>query len=342
MFSFLRGLVWANKGTKIMALILAVITWTYIDREYIVTATIKVPLVIETPSQIVSRAETLDYQIIKEIEIKLDYPRGAVAEISSLVCKKQVRPAGEQLDKPQTITLELDQKDFNIKPGVTIKNINPNKIQVVLMQETTKYMKIKTEGSIQGTPLKGYRVAAVKSVPLEILVKGPKNILDRNNEVPMGKIDVSNRNAAFSQVGRIELIDKVKLETEESFIVDVDIEEELSEILFIAKIQILSPADFPNYPVQIKPQEKTLKFRGPNSSIKELKARHIILFVNLGSLYTNPADIKPPQSFQPQLELRFSPDAPKKIELIDVLEPIKLDILPLPEPAPASSAEPPK
>lgn len=333
MISFIRGLFLNNVGTKIMALILAVITWIYIYQAHIEKAPtpIKVPVIIETPPQVISRIENMDSETIKEIEVEIEYSRRASPDIANLICKRQVKPASEQL---QPIIVELTPSDFNLKPGVTIKKIIPDKIRVILMAEASKFMRIKTENVIQGAPLKGYRITSVKAIPSEILVRGPKNILDKYSEIPIVKIDVGNRNSFFSQVGRVEPMENAKITTEDAFIVEVRIDEETTEVVYSVKINLLIPPDFPRYPIQIKPQEKALKFKGPASSIKELKPRHINLFVNLGSLYTNPSDLKPPQSFAPQLELRFTSDAPREIELTEQLDQIKLEILPESQPPP--------
>ncbi|MFH0888000.1 MAG: hypothetical protein V1871_02180 [Planctomycetota bacterium] len=334
--SFIRNLFLQNFGTKVMALILAVVSWFYIYYAHTESAFINVPLIIETPAQIISSVEK-DGEPIRDIKIGVEYPRGSSSDITGLVCRHKINIANDQMDKPQTIIVELAESDFNSKPGVRIK-IPDNKIQVVLMKEFTKYMKIKTEEVIQGIPLKGYRVTSVKAIPSDILVRGPKNILDKYSEIPMGKIDVTNRNNFFSQIGRIESLENTKIITEDSFIVEVRIDEEMIEVVHSIKINILIPSDFPHYPIQIKPQEKVLKFRGPASDIKELKTRHINLFVDVGSLYTN-TNFKPPLSFAPQLELRFTSDAPHNIELAEPLEQIKLEILP--ELQPSSSGTTP-
>lgn len=333
--SFIRNLFLQNLGTKIMALILAVGSWVYIYYTRTEPATINVPLIIETPAQIISRVEK-DGEPIKDIQIKVEYPHGSSSDITGLVCRHKINIANDQMDKPQTINVELAESDFNPKPGVRIIKILDNKIQVILMKEITKTMLLKTERAIQGSPQKGYRVTSVKVNPSEITVRGPKNILDKYDDIPIKKIDVTNRNSSFSKAGHIEPVENLELFTEDTFEVQVNIDEEMIEKACSIKINILIPSDFPHYPIQIKPQEKALKFRGPASSIKELKPQHINLFVDVGILYSKIEDIKPPQSYAPQLELRFTSDAPPHIELAEPLEKIKLDILPEPQ---SSSSE---
>ncbi|MBI5779296.1 MAG: YbbR-like domain-containing protein [Planctomycetes bacterium] len=341
MISFVRGLFLNNLGNKIIALILAVICWFYIHNVRIEPANNQsVPLIIETPGQIISRVEK-DGEIIKNVKVDIEYPKGA--SFDGLVCRHKIKAVPESL--PQTIIVELTSSDFNLKQGMTIKNFLPdNRISVLLMRETVSQMKLKTEGAIKGTPQKGYRVTLVQAKPTDIPIKGPKNILDKYNEIQIAKIDVTNRNSDFSIPGRIETVENAELTPMESFEVDVRIGEDIIEDVRTVKINLLLPPDFPHFPIQIKPQEKALKFRGPASKIRDLKPSHINLFVNVGELCPNPAEVKPPMTFAPKLELRFTPDLPIGIELAEPLEQIKLEILPPPappEPTPEKPPEPP-
>jgi len=336
MFTFIKGLVSNNLSTKVMALTLAVICWFYIHNVRIdPPKEINIPLIIETPAQIISRTEK-DGEIIKDIKVELEYPRGAFSDLAGLVCRYKIKAVTETLDKPQVRIVELTASDFNLKQGMTIKQFIPdNKIQVILMRETTSNMKLKTDDVIKGNPQKGYRVTSVQAIPSYIPIKGPKNILDKYNEIPIAKIDVTNRNNIFSLPGQIEPLENTELTAMAPFNIEVVVEEDIVEDVLTVKINVLLPADFPHFSIQIKPQEKSLKFKGPASKIKELKPGHINLFVNVGELCPNPAEVKPPMTFAPKLELRFTPDAPTGIELSEPLEQIKLEILPPPTPAPS-------
>ncbi|MEW6026471.1 MAG: hypothetical protein AB1599_04160 [Planctomycetota bacterium] len=346
MLSFIKGLFLENTGTKIMALILAVICWLYIHSVRIEPPKeVSIPLVIETPAQIISRAER-DGEIVREIKVKLEYPRGASPDLADLVCRYKISAITDPLDKPQTIMAELTASDFNLKQGMVIKEFIPdNKIQVVLMKEAVRPLKLKTDGAIKGVPQKGYRVASVLAVPSHIPIKGPKNILDKYSEIPIAKIDVANRNSIFSLPGQIEALENAELTAMAPFFVEVRIEEDIVEDVRTVKINLFIPPDFPHFPIQIKPQEKTLKFKGPASKIKELKPGHINLFVDVGELCPNPQEVRPPMTFAPRPQLRFTPDAPAGIEPAEPMEQIKLEILPPPAPPekpPEPPPEPPK
>jgi len=328
MFTFVRGVFLNNLDTKIMAVILSVICWVYIyDVRIEPPKEINIPLIIETPAQIISRAEK-DGEVVRFVNVKIEYPRGASSDLAGLVCRYVVKTVNEPLDKPKTMIVDLTESNFNLKQGMTIKQFIPdNKINVVLMREIVKPMKVKTEGAIKGTAQKGYRVVAIMAEPDGVSVRGPKNILDKYNEIITSKVDITNANVSLSREVKIEPLENVVLSAEERIIIKVFIEEDIIEDVRTVKINVLLPPDFPHYPIQIKPQEKALKFKGPASKIKELKPGHINLFVNVGELCPNPAEVKPPMTFAPKLELRFTPDAPAGIQLAEPLEQIKLEIL---------------
>jgi len=346
MFTVIKGLFLNNLGNKIIALILALICWYYIYITRTAPAIVTVPLIVETSAQIISRAEK-DGEAVREIKVQVEYPRNASSDIlDGLVCRHKIKTNMEQFDKPQSISVELSAADFNTKPRVIIKEIFPDnpdkKIQVMLMREIIKIMKVKTEGAVKGAPQKGYRVVAIDAEPTEVSVIGPKNILDKYNEIVTSKVDVTNANVSLSREVKIEPLENVVLSAEERIIMKVAIEEDIVEDVRTVKINLLIPPDFPHFPIQIKPQEKTLKFKGPASKMKELKPGHINLFVNVGELCPNPAEVKPPMTFAPKLEFRFTPDAPTGIVLAEPLEQINLEILPAPAPPEPTREKPPE
>ncbi|MDI6732827.1 MAG: CdaR family protein [Planctomycetota bacterium] len=334
MFSFIKGLLWDNIGTTIMALILAIISWLFIYSAHTERAVIDVPLIIETGAGVISQTEK-DGEPIEEIKVEVEYPRGPRSVLDNLVCRHKIRTTKEQIDKPQIVVVELTPADFNTKPGVTIKKIlSDNKIRTILMQEDAKYLDLKTNGVIQGAPQKGYRVTGVKSIPSKIWVIGPKNILDKYNEISVAtKIDITNSNRAFSLPAQIvDKLENAPIRSNTPFVIEVTIEEELVQVVLTVKINILLPSDFPPCQIQIKPREKTLKFIGTGSKIRELKPHMINLFVDVGELLPTGSVITPPMTFAPNLQFCFTPDAPQGIELAEPLDQIKLEILPLPQP----------
>lgn len=340
MLDFIRHLLTKNLGTKIMALFLSILVWVYINRESSETDTLNVPLRIITDAQVLSRAEIMETgEPINEVKVKVKYPKGhRESVISGVVCSLKVKSSTD-LQVSETSFPRFSENDFNFSPTVRIENITPPNIRLILFKEANKFMRLKTDDCLGGAPVKGYRVAGIKAIPSEILVKGPKHILDKYDKAPVARVDVTGRNSSFSQLGRIETtLENEKISTEDSFIVEVTINEEVIEQVLQIPINVLLPPNFP-YRLELKPNEIGVKVKGPASGIKALKERHINLFVNISGLYTKLDEITPPRILTAPLELRFTPDAPSGIELSQPLEKIRLDII---EPAPAPEKQPEK
>ncbi|MFH1227834.1 MAG: CdaR family protein [Planctomycetota bacterium] len=335
---YFKKIITENIGTKITALFLSFLVWYYIglqlEKPLDMTAQIK----IETPSQILSRVETQEGELISELSVKLKYA-AKTEPPSNLVCKHRIANLNPDILN-QIFIEELSSKDFKLAPGIKIISIVPSKVRVVLYKEGSKYMKIRTDNCIKGSPEKEYRVAGVRAEPSDILVKGPLHILNKYDNISIMKIDVTGHKKSFSRTGQIEpLLDNERISSEDKFNVEINIQPEMSDAVFQVPIKLLMPTDFP-YQIQLKSKERGVKVRGPLSSIKLLKIQNMNLFVNIASLYNDITEVKPPMSFTASLEFKLTPDAPKDIELSEPIEQITLDIM-APQPPVQETTKPP-
>ncbi|MFA5793747.1 MAG: hypothetical protein WC980_01560 [Candidatus Brocadiia bacterium] len=338
MISF-KKILTDNIGTKVTALILALLVWYYIglqlENPLDTTAQIK----IEAPSQILSRVETLEGDPISELSIRLKYA-AKTEPPTNLICKHRIANLNPDILNQMFIE-ELSAKDFKLAPGIKIVSIVPSKIRVVLYKEGSKYMKIRTDNCLKGTPEKEYRVAGVRAEPSDILAKGPLHILNKYDSISIMKIDITGHKKTFSRTGQIDpLLDGEKIYSEDKFNVEVNIQAEMSDSVFQVPVKLLIPIDFP-YQIQLKSKERGVKVKGPLSSIKLLKIQSMNLFVNVASLYNDIAEVKPPMSFTASLEFKLAPDAPKDIELAEPIEQITLDII-APQPPAQEAPKPPE
>lgn len=318
-------------GTKLMALFLACVVWFYIYQEYTEKLPpMELPIKLSLPVGITARIENLEGEPITSLRVTLAGPRGSLKIPDNLVCRHKIALAGP-IKKSLVLEREIAEADFDLPRSVYIKEVVPDKIRVILFQEIAKRMRIKTTDCWQGNPARGYTVVNVKTEPSDILVKGPKDILGKYNEVPMAKIDVSGRQGPFSQVGLIQdMLNGEKITTNESFSVMVDIQPEPVLKVLRSKINTLVLPDFP-YKVAITPPEIEVKLQGSQESINKLKESHLNLFINVADLYTDPAELKPPMSFTADVRYTLTADAPPGIQLAEPLPQIKLDVLKPPE-----------
>lgn len=344
----IKRILTENIGTKIVALILALLVWFYLNMQSTDKTSLTVPLKVEVPAQMLSRIENVDGDLINEVSIKLVFPKGERSDIpANLVCRHRVVNVNPELSYQILPPEDLSKKDFNLPAGISIAEIRPDKIRVILYKEGTKYLRIKTDNCLKGAPRDGYRVVSIKAEPSEILVKGPQHILDKYDGIAPLKVDLTNRDSKFTRPGQVEpLLDGERIEPVGrlgEFNIEVNIQEKLDEKVFPQvpiKLVMMEP-DFP-FQIQLKSKERGVKVRGPALSIKTLKAEHINLYIKIKDLYGDLSEIKPPMSFTPQVHFQLTPDAPKDIELAEPIEPINIDIVAPPAPEPPKPPEPPK
>lgn len=318
-------------GTKIMALVLAIIVWIYLNHEYTEKSElIEVPLKLISPPEIIAEGRDLQGKPVRSVKVILEGPRGLLkphpAGVGEIRCIHQVEAPANLINEVVRVE-DLKEKDFNLPARIKIREITPARIQITLMQKAQRYLRLDTKNCLKGNPLKGYQVQ-VKTEPSEILVQGPKNILDAYNEIPIEPIDIQYRNSSFSQPGRIVgMLGGYTVWTEDSFIVRVEIKGGLDERKLKAKINVLQPQGFP-YTVKVKPTEIEICLKGPAAALRHLKEQHFNVFVNISNLYSDPQNIKP-GTFKPWLEFALSPEAPEGISLAEPLKQVTVEVMEL-------------
>lgn len=309
-----------------MALLLALMIWFYINQEC--TEKLKpidVPLELDLPPKIIGQIEDLQGNPIDTVKVSFEGPSGFLKkERGEIICCHKVELASNIINSQPLIQIEeIKEEDFNLSAQVKIREISPRKIRIILMPEIQRNMtlKVNIDDCLAGNLAKGYEVVSVSAEPSQVLVHGPKHILQHHKEIPIVSIDISERTSSFTQPGRIvPTINKMPVWTKNEFTVTVNIKEQLFEQTFKAKINILLPPDFP-YQVKTKPDELEIRLKGSALGIKRLKEHNIKVFVDVSSLYRNPKDIKPGNY---NIKVQFRP--PEGIILVEPLSPVTLII----------------
>jgi hypothetical protein len=334
LIKWITNLLTDNFGTKMMALLLAIGIWVYVnqirpEQPTLITAQLKLVV----PSGMVGYAEdTDDGKPVTSIEITLEGPKGILSEITDdIICRHLVAPSGMGDNIPQVE--EIKQSDFKLPSGanlpseIIVKRLKPAKIRVWLMKETEKHLRIDTENCWTGKPASGYRVSEVRAEPAEIMVRGPKSVLEAKSSIGCIPIDVSGATASFERDGRIQpTIENKPVVASQNFKLIVTIAEELKEIVMKTDINIVLPPDFP-YKVKVKPRQAEVRLKGPPESIRLLKPSHFNVFVNVNTIYDDISQLIPGRSYPGvSLEFQLTDKAPKGIILADPLKPVAVDI----------------
>lgn len=327
-FNFLLQWIITDPTTKIMALLLAVIVWFFLDHEYTERSKepIEVPLKLIVPDNIIALAKDLQGNPVDTIKIVLEGPRGVFKENPrDIVCWHKVEVPANFINEVTRIE-DIKEKDFfNLPPRIKVRQIDPARILIILLEKGKRFMRLETKNRFKGVLPEGYEIQ-VKTEPSEILVYGPKKIIALYKEIPIEPIDIEGRTSSFSLPGKIiKTLDGYPIWTEDSFIVRAEIIGGLEEKRIRSKINILQPQEFQYVVKIIKPTEIELKFKGPAEVIEDLKPHHVNVFVNISKLYSDPQNIKPGR-FKIQAEYSLAQDAPKDITLAEPLNQVTVEV----------------
>jgi len=170
-----------------------------------------------------------------ELVITNDYPR----EVNVLISK----PASVQMDErrlaavvdlrgyaPGSEVVPLTETSIrNLPSGVRIESIEQRRIRLQL--ERTMMKLIKVEPEIVGKPASGFQISQIRTVPEEVRINGPESRIEKISVAETAPIDVTGRQASFSQNVYLDLEDpSLQIEGLKSLDVLVTIEEERREI----------------------------------------------------------------------------------------------------------------
>lgn len=219
--NFLRQLFLTNLTLKIISLILAVLLWMQIAGQQTVQRMVAIPLeFINMPSELVV---TNDYPrevnvvISKPASVQMDERRlAAVVDLRGYVPGSEVVPLTESSIR-------------NLPSGVKIEGIEQRRIRLQFERTMTKLVRVEPE--IVSRPATGFQISRITTVPEEIRISGPESRVERISAAETAPIDVSGRQASFTQHVYLDLEDpSLQIEGVKSVDVLVTIEEERREL----------------------------------------------------------------------------------------------------------------
>ena len=254
----LLRIIFANTGTKIMALALAGLTWILMFKTTMMTDEIEYPVKILPPQNVKVLHVTglysrpgLEHYVI----VTLQGSRSALAEtgeqrVARYVIDKKV----EKSERIQASTLR--DIDFSLDPNLDLVDVDPETFTVVVdrMEEKRLRVKVATEGDL----LAGFRLASqLRAIPDEVTVRGPASVLAGYDEISTHPINLAGRTESFtaqnvSIVGTLDAEDVpnvgtlkgVKVTAAQTVTVDVVIEPETVTIQKTVTFDIRALPDF--------------------------------------------------------------------------------------------------
>lgn len=176
-------LVSNNFGTKLIAVLVAMIFWGIVFGSRNIEATKEVPLEVITSSDVAPVNEIPD-----RIAFRLSGPKAFLRSVVNRVEDPiRVNLVGTQ---PAMITYRFFSDNIRVPIGVKVLSIYPPSITIKL--EHVKSRELPIHLQIQGTPPEGYRLGKVEVKPSTIHVAGPETKVNHLTELQSKPIDISH------------------------------------------------------------------------------------------------------------------------------------------------------
>lgn len=187
-----RSGLFANLGTKLLALAIAVALWvgfSYQRRERLSERSFRIPLsVANIPSRTLIASP-----LPAAVDVRVRGPFTALRQLDPAKLEAVVdlseAPRGRK-------SYHLSPDDVNAPPEVEVLALSPEEIAIVLEAAAEKTVPIAPE--IAGTPAEGMRVSEVSVEPRTALVVGPESAVARLTQVHTEAVSVAGRRTTFT------------------------------------------------------------------------------------------------------------------------------------------------
>lgn len=213
----MKQLLLGNLGTKLMALVLAVLTWVYLFAQDRGTEVIEVEF--SPPALDPDRFAAMTFEDARgnrldrgsPIRVRLTGPRAAVNEHARrppgvFKCELAVKP--EQLNKPVgSRSFELERANFTVPGGadITVEPLAGRQVALQYVTWHTQQVRLTAEkDAYEGQPAEGYRVESIAPLAPLIRVKLPADNASKVESVKIKRVPVHGRLADFSARGELD------------------------------------------------------------------------------------------------------------------------------------------
>lgn len=275
-----------------MALLLAIISWLFINEELTDEQTLsQVPMEISLPPNSGMRVLSVlnDYDSpgapVAGLQISVKGPQSEIKklEYQSVVfkCKLTLPPNGSAAVEYSLIPAE--QGFFSVPKRTVVTDVYPPRLKILLDKEMTKMMLISTDNAVTGSQ-QGYNARITNPRPQTVKVTGPEKIIGISSEIKIEPVDVSAMASSLYDfpVYLQNNIDGYPVTCEEKIVkVDLLMEEPVETYSARGiKIDTLCPDQF-TYSVELVKKEISVDIIGPKSEIEKLKNKQPSSFIRI-------------------------------------------------------------
>lgn len=186
---FLRGLVLAYKGTKLVSLLLAGVAWYAIRAATSFEAVISdIPLTIQTDP-----GWTLLDRSARAVDVVFQGARDDIRYLNREQIKVTVDLRG--LSAEGGVTARIEARNVNAPGSARVVFIRPSTVSVRMDREAAKQVPVKVD--FQNAPPDGYELEKVVCTPATITLAGPLQRLREIESVKTVPVDLEGRIRSF-------------------------------------------------------------------------------------------------------------------------------------------------
>lgn len=274
--AILRGILItlvADPLAKIVCVILAVMLWMYVVGEAEVQFEFRdVP--VEFADVLPHLAVSDDSQ--RSLTLRVSGPKTAVSTLAPTDFKVNISLVGRR-EGERYVALSPDNVR-SPRADVRIERIDPGTIRVFL--ERLEGRRLPVVPRLEGEVPAGFAVRATAK-PETVMVLGPSSLFLRLQEIGTEVLDVRGRQSTFAVPARIQRdIRAIQKVDPESVEVLVEISENIVERT-IAGVRVELQNPVPGRTVQIKPEQVSIKVRGPQNVVANLDPAQLRVGVEL-------------------------------------------------------------
>lgn len=264
-----------NLTAKILAIIMAIILWTYVMNEQNppVDVNMEIPLEVRNLSSAVVPLDTPDY-----VRIRVRGPRTLIAGLGKQDIKTYIDLKG------LTEGVNTAKVHTTIPTGIEVVEVAPDKVTFQLESIVSK--QIPVEVKLKGAPPADMIVDKITYSSHRVAVEGPKGLLDTVAKV-VAYVDVAGKNTDFTLSVPLKLMDQNGKEIEEGLQVKPN---SMYVSLFFASSTITKAVDIkPNITGQLM-KDVVLKQILTNPQKVEISGDRQIVD-KIDALYTEPISL---------------------------------------------------
>jgi hypothetical protein len=275
-----RTLLLGNLGTKAMALLLAVLTWSYLYTQGVGTKDIEfeflpAPLDPEVFASVTYSAGGRTLAPGAQVTVRVTGPKfdvGNHALRTHKFFKVDVRVDAKDLPQPQgTYTVSLTRDNYTI-PGqdISFEPLFGSQIKVDYVRYREKPLElVATPFDTQGRPKVGFKIESITPIPPKVLAWVPADIADQVDRVRIRPVPVEDKEVSFTADGDIEPAARARnIKPRDAFRVDVKIVSTPSTRAFTADLLVNATPEVLRK-VKLETPSVKIQLQGPEDLLRE-------------------------------------------------------------------------